>query len=151
MAYQLQAFIAQISTFESDERFKEVVSLGQGLALFPLTSHICAELQLPSLIFMDDIVPPAPSSILEIGATLSQHSKRVVYVEAEYFGGLGVQAHITWEDGTRVSGPVVSSFAINEALRFLGVRKGESKDEFATLDLGRERSTDDWSALRKAI
>jgi hypothetical protein len=80
---------------------------------------------------------------------------RVVYVEAEFFGGTGTQASIGWEAGQRSFGPVktqigedepgfetvdeVAEMAINQALRWLGVRRTARLDEFDVLGLRRLR------------
>ena len=85
----------------------------------------------------------------------ASHHGRVAYVEAEFFGGEGVQAAIGWENGEIALGPMVEEDddlpppleqgAINQALRWLGVRVARGRiDEFETVGLGRHRETDDW-------
>ncbi len=89
-------------------------------------------------------------------------TRRVVHVEAEFFGGEGSQGAIGWEDGRVAFGPRLTQtpledrgdeyeviaeggdLAIDEALRWLGVVADEGKDEFATLRL------DDLDELRRA-
>jgi hypothetical protein len=79
---------------------------------------------------------------------------RVVYIEAEFFGGTGNQAAIGWEGGVLSFGPLRTQMpmgdregytvvadqdemAINVALRWLGVTRSELRDEFDTVGIGR--------------
>jgi hypothetical protein len=82
--------------------------------------------------------------ISRLGAELSK-AGRIAYVEAEYFGGTGTQANCLFEFGQPLAEPGVSEEAINEALRFLGVTAADGKDEFDTVDLGRNRGTEGWA------
>lgn len=62
-------------------------------------------------------------------------------------GGEGTQKATVWDAQAIVLGPIVHDDAINEALYELGVEPRGSLDEFATLDLGRCRATEDWLEL----
>jgi hypothetical protein len=68
----------------------------------------------------------------------------VAYLEAEFFGGVGMQAHVLCRDGVVLGPPVVREDAINQALRHFNVRLGSHHDEFAAMGLGRYRDTDAW-------
>jgi hypothetical protein len=68
----------------------------------------------------------------------------VAYIEAEFFGGTGGQSAVAWSGGSRVLGPLHAQEAINETLRFLGVRADGARDEFDAVGLGRYRDTADW-------
>ena len=78
--------------------------------------------------------------------------RRVVYVDAEFFGGEGTQSAVGWERGQIAFGPRLTAtpgedaegyevvppegdMAINEALRWLGVQASPGQDEFDTLGL----------------
>lgn len=76
-----------------------------------------------------------PPPLLRICETLSQNGT-VAYIEAEFFGGDGSQAHTIFEQGKQIIPPVISVDAINQALRFLGVNKGSAYDEFDAVGLG---------------
>jgi hypothetical protein len=79
----------------------------------------------------------------------------VAYVEAEYFDGTGEQSAVLWDTGQVVLGrlhlaerasiPAVGT-PISQALRRLGVTKGDHQDEFDAVGLGRHRNTEDWLA-----
>jgi hypothetical protein len=77
----------------------------------------------------------------------------VAYVEADYSGGVGEQSVEVWDSGKVVldhlhlaaKAPVpAAGTPIAQALRRLGVAKGDYHDEFDAVGLGRHRDTDDW-------
>jgi hypothetical protein len=83
----------------------------------------------------------------------------IAYLEAEMSSGTGTQAMVVWRQGEVWLGPVPTKFgrpppgpasspqwAFNQALRELGVARGEAFDEFEALSLGRHRHTEDWQA-----
>ncbi|MEV6718058.1 hypothetical protein AB0M48_39140 [Lentzea sp. NPDC051208] len=123
--YCLQAAIARAGVLASDL----VVPLAQDLVLLPLFD--------------------VPDS-----GQLAEWSSRgpVAVVDAEYFGGTGSQRAEVWDQGRRVLGPLVREeddpapdvSPISQALRWLGVVKGEHHDEFDAVGLGRHRVTADW-------
>ena len=98
--------------------------------------------------------------IVRVAETASVRG-RVCYVHSVFWGGTGFHAAVGWHGGTIAFGPEFTATheaerqtdqyevvplehnAINRALRFLGV-EGEGIDEFATVDLGRHRRTEDW-------
>jgi hypothetical protein len=72
----------------------------------------------------------------------------VVYIETEYFGGMGTQGAAVFLNGALVYGPKSAEIGpINEALHFVGVEiSAPADDEFETVGLNRHRSTEDWLA-----
>lgn len=77
----------------------------------------------------------------------------VAYVEADFFGGVGTQSAQVWDRGAVVLGPVCTAVGepdpalgspISQALRKLGVVRGDHFDEFDAVGLGRHRRTEDW-------
>jgi hypothetical protein len=78
------------------------------------------------------------------------------------FGGTGTQAMVAWRDGEVWAGPATTEFswpppdpassphwAFNQALRKLGVDRGEALDEFEALNLGKHRHTENWPAMAR--
>jgi hypothetical protein len=78
----------------------------------------------------------------------------VIYIEAEFFGGVGSQAAVGWEGGVLGFGPRrtqtptedragyavvddLADLAINAALRWIGVTRTRMRDEFDTVGVGR--------------
>ena len=80
------------------------------------------------------------------------HQGPIVYVETDYFAGVGSQAGATFVDGEPTVVEIESEVrpvprtmgAINSALRALGVIRTKNLDEFDSIGLGRFRSMDDW-------
>ena len=74
----------------------------------------------------------------------------IVYVEADFFGGSGMQGAVCFDDGTvRWSSPPQmlgrgGPTPISAALRMLGVNAPGHRDEFDAVGLGRHRETPDW-------
>ncbi|WP_245821905.1 hypothetical protein [Lentzea waywayandensis] len=110
---------------------------------------------------MSDQVVPLPQDLvlLPLSAVpgprqLAEWSLRgpVAFVDAEFFGGTGSQRAQVWDQGRSVLGPLVREeddpmpgvTPISQALRRLGVVKGEHHDEFDAVGLGRHRDTEDW-------
>ena len=73
----------------------------------------------------------------------SFHTK-LAYIEADYFGGIGTQSGILYENGNIGIPPCSGKGAINILLRELGVWREVNKDEFDSLNLGIYRRMDKW-------
>jgi hypothetical protein len=141
MAFTLQALIGDIADVMSiAPDGVPVVALPQSKALLPLIERMREERAIPFLPLTDEGVGEVPKAIEELAA----RAKKVAYVEAEFFGGDGTQAAAIWEEGRLVFGPIVADDAINQGLRQLGIAKQGAFDEFAALNLGRHRDTEDW-------
>lgn len=72
----------------------------------------------------------------------------MVYVETEYFGGVGEQSATAFVDGREAVAPQRArggGGAINQALRAIGTVRSAELDEFDTVGLGRWRSMDDYA------
>jgi len=144
MAYTLQAFIGDQSTLEQKAASGlPFVPLPQGKALIPLTDDIRDNHGIPFLPLTDEGKEEIPASIESLA---DQFKGAIAYVEAEFFGGDGIQASAVWKEGKLIFGPLVDVSAINEALRRLGVTKGNHHDEFDSLGLGTYRDTNQWGS-----
>jgi hypothetical protein len=151
MAYTLQAIIGDIAVLQAESPANAtVVVLPQGKAMIPLTQRLFAKNEFPSLPLTDEgCAAVLPRSIDGFVAPFIGRGK-FAYVEAEFFGGVGTQAIVTWDDKGNASLPLVDAHAINKALRFLGVQIGDHHDEFNALGLGKHRSTGEWESELKA-
>jgi hypothetical protein len=144
MAYTLQAFIGDEEVLKrAVVPGAKVVSLVQGKAMIPLPPGFLKELGIPVLPLIDKTRKTLPDELLTLAQKLVGDGK-LVYVEADFFGGDGTQACVTWNGISGPSEALIDQWAINVALRFLGVEKGNHFDEFAALGLGRNRATEDW-------
>jgi hypothetical protein len=119
--------------------------LALGYVLHPLDERLRASLGLDSCPLIDDGAQPAPvPEALSTAGLRYSDSCRVAYIEAEDFGGRGLQASIVWEHGATIRPLEVATYGpINAALRLLGVQRAGT-DEFDALGLGRYRHTDAW-------
>jgi hypothetical protein len=143
MSYTLQAFLGSSHVLRASEvPSATVLPLNDTLAILPLVEIVAGGCGIPSLPLTDEQLDALPA-IARLGERLSTLGK-VVYVEAEFFGGVGMQANCLFESGRLVSGPAIHERAINEALRFVGVAISGAVDEFDTVGLGRVRSTAQW-------
>ncbi len=147
MAYVIQAVIARTGCFGAalPEPLR-VVRLDGGVDMIPLGRQVRAWYGIegcPLTCDEDDSDPIAPAALLRLCEGLSRNCA-VAYVEAEFFGGTGMQASIAFSNGKQVAPAVRAVHAISEALRLLGVEKGRAYDEFEAVGLGQHRDTDDW-------
>jgi hypothetical protein len=147
MAYTLQALIGDEGAIRAAVPIDlNVVSLPQNKAMIPLTEALQQSRKIPFLPLTDEGLNSLPEAIENLAAPFVQQGK-IVYVEAEFFGGEGIQACVLWNRGGQASPPVVDGFAINTALRFLGVVPDGHRDEFEALGLGLHRATEDWQKI----
>lgn len=68
----------------------------------------------------------------------SVHTK-LAYIETDYFGGVGTQAGVLYENGCVSVKPHSGKGTINQLLKELGVWCEPDKDAFDSLNLGRYR------------
>jgi hypothetical protein len=144
MSYTLQALIAdEVAIRKTAPPDAIVVPLPQGKAMIPFSDELREAYDISFLPLTDEGAPEVPGGIAAIAEAIAK-AGRVAYVEAEFFGGDGTQACVTWDATPRASQPLVDAGAINAALRFLGVNVGDHHDEFDALGLGRHRTTEEW-------
>jgi len=150
MAYILEAIVSKaevpekkLSQFVNARR----VQLDQGVWLIPLTKALLSELEQiqgidkhKQLAEFQSISP----AVIWFAEQLSAYG-RVVYIEAEFFGGTGGQVSVGWHNPQLLFGPMKANDAINQALRWLGVSRHEQKDEFDSIGLGNNRTTEEWA------
>ncbi|MFM8899720.1 MAG: hypothetical protein ACKOF9_07205 [Burkholderiales bacterium] len=144
MTYMLQALVAKSGAFPKDlPHSLRVVALEAGVEMIPLTDDVLRGHGLPSLPLTDEGFAELPE-VLTVFCSAVGKNGSIAYIEAEYFGGVGMQASCLFLDGVLMSEPLVSDDAINRALRVLGVAGSEACDEFDSIGLGRKRHTNKW-------
>lgn len=156
MGYRLNAVVAEAPLLRCAIRGlarARPVALHQDLALLPVTCDLVDQ--------DDDIMADDPPGFLlltdwlvERIAACSAHGP-LAYLEADFFGGVGSQQAVVWEQGEIALGPLhqpVGAFAsqggspLSQALRHLGVATGPGDlDEFDASGLGTHRSTEKWA------
>jgi hypothetical protein len=156
MAYDLKAVIAEEESLRRAARdlpAARTASLGQGLALMPLTHALFESVAHGGgggALGFSRLPEPFAKTVAAWSA-----GGPVAYVEAEYFGGVGEQRAAVWDGGAVVLGPLRveegESFPpdggpVSRALRRLGVVAGPGEDEFSAVGLERHRHGGAWIA-----
>jgi len=146
MAYTLQAVIAKSETFSEPLPQKlQVIRLRGGIDMLPLSTDALKVHEIPFCPLTDEGEKELPPQLLRLCEQLNKQCT-LAYIEAEFFGGVGAQAHALFSEGKAIGQAIVSESAINNALRYLGIAKGEAHDEFEAVGLGQHRDTDEWVA-----
>ena len=121
--------------------------LGHGLCIVPITDDTFDALDAR----FPHVQDPSAPEFWKMSGPLAHVAERlslrgpIADVETEYFGGSGAQAATVWEFGsTRMSPTQAEVGPINSALRLMGVRVGDARDEFAAVGLDTKRSNDAW-------
>lgn len=182
MSYTLSAFIAQSGTFTPFQALSPcitIVPLAQGFEMilndeflrdaiesqpeFAQAQPRLAELKQAQLkLAQEHVVEGYPTDLTEVlvafGLSLSRQ-QLIAYVEASFWGGMGEQYAVLWQDGQAILLPVTNGLTseryhdhgfaflkdapINSVLRVLGVQI-ERTDEFASIGLMMERDMSGW-------
>jgi hypothetical protein len=151
MPYSISALIIR----QSEERAYSghnwpFVTLAGGLSLIPLDRDYVFLTEGDGTTPRQDFEFTPPQWLSEMASCFS----RCAYIEAEIWGGTGIQASVVLEQ-SRISEPVISSGAINLALRqmgiddeftvtYFGLLTSTGKDPFDVVGLGRHRSVSGW-------
>lgn len=160
VSYELRALVGrrEITAQAAREARGTAVELPQGYGLLPITTQVIERLGgedprpfRKNFLFLS-------AGVESLGWALSL-AGGIAYLEAEIFGGTGTQAMVLWRGGEVCLGPVTTEFTatapdpssspqwpFNQALRELGVDRGDAFDEFDALGLGRWRHSEDWTA-----
>jgi len=113
------------------------------MAMVPLAYDYVEKNEIPFLPLTDDGGTSIGDKLKKLCLKLSE-SNKVAYIEAEYFGGEGIQACNLFSDGVEFEKPLISFNAINHALEWLGIKRTDEMDEFDNFGLGTYRDTEDW-------
>ncbi len=127
------------------------VSLAAGVSIIPIERDYLFLTDGDETTPRADFEFVAPQWLADIISCFS----RSAYIEAEIWGGDGMQASIVFDGNQIVCGPVISTAAINFALRQLGIDEerpvtllgmpvSAGKDLFDVVGLGRHRSVSGW-------
>jgi hypothetical protein len=137
-----------------------VIELPQGFAIVPLTESVREAVLGADEPMADDVSYLTPA-LRDLAKAWSADAA-VAYVESETHGGTGTQVAVIWRNSEVIWGPRytanntadvddvftlandASDYAINAALRELGVDATGHIDEYAALGLDMKRNTEDW-------
>jgi hypothetical protein len=146
MGYSLFAFIGkqpELQTIAGKYKNAKVIMVKQGIGIIPLSHDLYDEInnfesadEVESFIYLNSNIQTQILQLIKKGV--------IAYIEADYSGGIGEQEAILWNDGVKTMYYKNRLGAINSILRRLGVSASNEMDEFDTVDLGRNRSVDEW-------
>lgn len=153
MGYVLQAVIGRTDQMLSHTAALDAVRLAtlrQGLSLLPITDEFYDA--------VNDGSPNAlgfwrlPGGFDRVLAAWSMTGP-IIYVEVEFFAGVGEQHAAVWTAGKLTLGPLhlaehepfpTVGSPISQALRELGAQRGAADDEFSAVGLREHRDHDGW-------
>jgi hypothetical protein len=140
----LQAFIAKTGVFPSPTPHDlHQVRLPQDMVLIPLDTDQRLKLDIEFCPLTDGSATELPAPLITLASELSQNG-HIAYIEAEIFGGTGIQASQQFSHGKAISTITIEINAINIALKSLGVSQTNTSEEFDAIGLGNHRDTDQW-------
>jgi hypothetical protein len=151
MSYDLRAVLGPSALFDPAPawiRGSRVVLLDQGVSLIPLTTELLNQFGPPDRPWLYDNALPflwLPEALVPDLRALSMKGP-VAYVEAEYDGQSGFQLAAIWKFRKFWRPPKKSTWAINDTLSDLGVKRTGDLDLFDTVGLGRHRDTEEWAS-----
>ena len=119
----------------------QAVELPQGFGMIFMTDDLLEDVG--ELLEVSDELPfsELENFTEEVKTLIERYSFRtkLAYIETEYFGGVGTQAGVLYENGRIAVEPSRGEGVINILLRELGVWHYPDKDEFDMLELGKYR------------
>lgn len=130
-----------IQRIENNYWLAKGIKLPQGYGMIFLTDALLDNI---GELFESANEPSDPETVTSYLLQVYSFRTKLAYIEADYFGGIGTQSGILYENGN-ISIPLCSGKgAINILLRELGVWHEVNKDEFDSLNLGIYRRMDKW-------
>lgn len=122
----------------------EVIALTQQLSMIPMKNMTCKLVNRNNENL--ECINGFQKLSQELYILIANCSKRgrIGYVEAEYFGGQGVQSSIAFENGKEILKSINENNSINHILNFLGIQRTSDKDEFDLVNLDKYRATEKW-------
>lgn len=146
MGHFLKAFIGnKESLIPIREKYdsSRLIELSDKISMIPMTDEL-----------FDDINQLETSSEISSFEFLTENierktleligTKKLAYIESEFFGGQGGHIGLIWENRERCFMGDFKKSTMNEILKRLGVIRTGLKDEFETIGLDRHRQTEDW-------
>lgn len=146
MAYSIQSIVAPRGVYPAElPAGLALLQLKDDVQMIPIGTMARKHYGIPFLPLTDEGSVELPAALQALCTQLSAGGN-LAYIEAEIFGGAGMQAHVLVGKGGNAGAVVVADDAINAALRLLGVRPGSHQDEFESVGLAKFRETDAWIA-----
>lgn len=144
MGHHIRAVIGKRSDVQKladDWVFSKLIELPQDFAMVPMTIRLLEnveELMELSEAELDCGLDGLDNSVIRLLEEYSLQTK-LAYIETDYFGGIGTQGGVLYENGAEKISPQVGKGSINVLLKELGAWRKPDKDEFDCLELGKYR------------
>lgn len=144
MGHCIQAVIGMHETIQKlaeDWVCAEEIRLPQGYGMVLLTNALLDDLTELFDVPDEFCCPELDFFTVAAERFLQQYSfqAKLAYIETDYFGGVGTQAGVLYENGRILIGPRSGDGTINLLLKEFGVWCESDKDAFDSLTLGRYR------------
>ncbi|MDE6031400.1 MAG: hypothetical protein K2G32_07260 [Oscillospiraceae bacterium] len=125
----------------AEDWLREVVELPQDFGMILMTNGFLEDLGELMEVSDDLCFPELENFTEEVKELIERYSFRtkLAYIETDYFGGVGTQAGVLYENGRITIEPRRGEGTINILLKELGVWHYSDKDEFDMLELGKHR------------
>jgi hypothetical protein len=163
MGYNLNAFISTPGLFADLRRLSDrvvVAPLDQGFELLLYDLYLERAMGIPDKPRAVGYEAGLLSQGMVHQALVWSQQQPITYVEADYFGGVGTQYSVLWQNGAVVAqyksnnlrmehaDPLVTvcDKPINEVLKRIGVQKLHYYDEFEAVGLPKHRHPESWFA-----
>jgi hypothetical protein len=143
--YEIQGIIC--SPAVADAQALPCCRLTDSLALVPFKDLFLERTGIAPLALSNSEDPEPLHRFLRDSSTLGS----ILYVEAEFWGGIGEQTSWVWRDGQPLTEPEHSKFAINSGLAQLGVQPHGTADQFEVVGLDQYRRTEEWPTAPAAL
>jgi hypothetical protein len=136
MSHHISGLVAAphvLTSFATEHHLRAPIPLDQGFALLLLLDDD-----------LDAMMPAPQAGRVEGFVYLSAQLGPLVYLETDYFGGIGTQAAVAYGRGDVLVAPRASEAfgPINDALRAIGARAVPPADEFWSVGLQHHREFD---------
>lgn len=150
MGHNIYAFIGKDCAIQklSDSWIKaRAIALKQGCSMVFLTDDLFDDFT--ELYGIDDELNCNELTLFTsaVYGVMQEYSKNcmLAYIETDYFGGIGTQAGVLFENGNVIIEPTTEENIINKILNNIGIYRENGKDEFDSIGLGKYRRYSDWS------
>ena len=142
--YTIQAIITDLEKSSIIDGLNiEWVQMPLNKIMIPLMEDSIHDYEIPFLPLTDDGEDYLPEELSSLCEQLSKDTQ-LIYIEAEIFGGDGIQACVKFSNSFQIGDTIIDQSAINIGLSFLGIERTNEHDEFDTMELGKHRDTAQW-------
>lgn len=147
MGHSIKAVIGKRTDVQriAEDWICKMIELPQDFGMVPLTLKLFED--------MEELLKPSGddpcSELVGLDSTVVEILKRyssctkLAYIETDYFGGVGTQGGVLYENGRETISACVGEGTINALLKALGAWRKPDMDEFDCLELGKYRHFDE--------